>query len=557
MNPYLLNVQAAMKAPIAREGGGSVQGVSLPYQPNPGLPGYNPNHNAAPPLPGAAFGALPVSQPEPIDIGDIDSPAGAVDLGEIDGPSPTAPVAAAAVSQEAPAPEQVAALSLASGGGMVPAREQTRLGPTQWAALSAANEAQGQAIGDMAANNAAQSARDEDVYLRHALDARAREDAAAQVALVREDELRMRASDFDRHARALSQEKIDSGRVWASKSTPQKVATFISIALGGFLSGARGGDNVAWQRVNEEIERDVKAQELTYHMKRAGVEAAQTAYGMALQRYQSADAARAFARVSAMDAVAAEVQRQAAQKGGTDAANRAASALAEMQQARADQIMKGIAYIPSQYVAPKYRVANRLDTYTAREIDDKQIAPNEERGFKVQMEDRKGEWDVRKEQTKAGAEREGKQQDNSVVLPSGEKVTAPGLTEAKELRDLATQDLKIRRLVARAIQLRREGFRTNPGNKGELDSIQQQLRTSFSVAARLGALSKDDIKITDGAIGDIADPYTVSSAPERALQSYADMVRGEVSNRVKTYSGGAESAPRATGRMPGTFEARK
>ncbi len=544
MNPYLLNVAAAMQqpAPDPFAAGAAAVGIAPPppaAMQAPAAPLYDGRNSAssdAMPI------RLPGVQPAP------ELPPAGPPLPPPASPSPPHP----AVQPEQPGMQQ--AISLASRGGMIPAHEATRLGPTQWKALDASNEAQGQAIGTMAANGLAQAARDEDVYLRHALDARAREEAAQQVAMAREDELRMRAADFDRQARELTKEKLDPGRLWASKSTPQKVATFVSIALGGFLSGARGGENLAMQRVNEEIERDIKAQEMGIMLKRTRLDASHNAFGMALQQYQSVDAARAFARVSAMDAVAAEIQRQASQSKGTDVANRAQAALAELQQARADQILKGIAYIPSQYTAPTYRVANRLGTYTAREIDDKQIAPEEGRGFELQKIDRTGEWKIREEGAKVEAGREAKQHDSSVVLPSGERVVAPGAVEAKELRDLAAQDLKVRTLVARAKQLREEGFRANPGNKGELESIQQQLRTSFSVAAKLGALSKDDIKITDGAIGELTNPYALSSAPDRALQSYADMVRHEVANRVKTYQGGSESAPRATGVVPSGFK---
>lgn len=540
MNPYLLNVAAAMQPPAPTPdpvaGWAAAAGISAPTPAAPAGPalldGSNSASTAAPPV------VVPGVDPAP-------APPAA-------GP-PAPPAEAPPAAPQGPAPEARQPVTLASGGGVIPAHEASRLGPTHWAAMNAANSVQEQAIGDIATRSGEQAARDEAVYAQQAIDARAREDAATRVALAREDELRTHAADFDRQARTLSQERLDPGRLWASKSTPQKLATFISIALGGFLSGARGGENLAWQRVNEEIDRDIDAQKLAIGLKRDRLEAAHTAYGLALQRYQSADAARSFARVAAMDAVAAEVARQQAQNKGTDVANRAQAALAELAQQRAAQIQQGIAFIPSQVVEPRYRVANRLGTYTAREIDEKQIAKEEERGFELGKIDRQNEGEIRKEQAKAEANREVKQQDATVVLPSGERVTAPGQTEAKELRDLAAIDLKVRSLVARARQLREEGFRTNPGNLGELESIQQQLRTTFSVSAKLGALSKDDLTIADGAVGKLTDPYTISSAPDRALQSYADMVRREVSNRVKTYQGGSDQAPRATGVMPSGF----
>lgn len=446
MNPYLMDVASAMKPPIAREGGGDVQGAAPAWVPSDPL-AVIPNQNA--PGAGTFTGYDPLK--------DHRSAAGqAIDAAMAPPPAPPAPPQAA---QPQGGGGQTPAISLASAGGMTPAHEASRLGPTQWAALDASNQAQQQAIGGMAVNSLGQAQRDEDVYLRHAMDARAREDAATQVANAREDELRMRASDFDRQARALSQEKLDPGRLWASKSAPQKVATFISIALGGFLSGAKGGENLAMQRVNEEIERDVKAQEFSFHAKRAGVEASQTAYGMALQRYQSADAARAFARVSAMDAVAAEIQRQQAQGKGTDVANRAQAALAELQQARADQILKGIAYIPSSYTGPTYRVANRLGTYTAREIDDKQIAPEEARGFELQKIDRTADGKVREERAKATAKGDEDKDKRWVPTSStGKGYYAPTEKEGTEHREQQANTQEVLDLIDR--------IKTNTGKLG-------------------------------------------------------------------------------------------
>ena len=395
---------------------------------------------------------------------------------------------------------------------MIPAREATRLGPSQRAALGAANEAQQEAVTGIALNSGAQAARDEDVYLRHAMDARAREDAANQVALAREDELRSRASDFDRQARALSQEKIDPGRFWASKSTPQKIATFVSIALGGFLSGARGGDNLAWNRVNEEIDRDVRAQELSFNMKRTSLDAANTAYGMALQRYQSADAARAFARVSAMDAVAAEIARQQAQGKGTDVANRAMAALAELQQARADQILKGVQYIPSQFVEPRYRVANRLGTYTAREIDEKQIAPEEQRGFQLQMEDRKAEGEVRKERAKAEAKGSDDREKRWVPTSStGKGYYAPTEKEGAEHREIQASTQEVLDLVDRIRSTSGKlgytgrvaasaGVRTSDTKKVEADSV--ALIGALNRMNKFGALDKGTQSLLERMTGD-------------------------------------------------------
>lgn len=427
MNPYLLDVSAALGAINAP-----------PPEPTLDMPAdtITPTSSrmAAPPAVYNAPAPAPAwAPPDPIAGLRSAPPPNKPGAGVMTGYDPLADrepatPATAPVGPPPPPPVNDAQPPIArvSGGGMLPAHEASRLGPTQWAALEAGNQAQEQAIGGMVANNEAQAASADEMYMRHALDARQREEAANQVALAREDELRSRASDFDRQARTLAQEKIDPGRFWASRSTPQKVASFISIALGGFLSGARGGENLAWTRVNEEIERDVRAQELSFQMRKSGLEASHTAYGMAMQRYQSADAARAFARVSAMDAVAAEVARQQAHSKNAEGQNRAIAALAELQQARADQVMKGVQYIPSQFTEARYRVANRLGTYTAKEID-KMVAEEEGRGFELQKIDRHADADLRKEGAKQGHD------DAKYIATSLQQAGVPQAMESAEI----------------------------------------------------------------------------------------------------------------------------
>lgn len=307
------------------------------------------------------------------------------------GPPPPPP--GGAPTGERPAIVQVA------GGGYVGPRERSMLGPTQWAALRAANASQESAIGEMAGRTAQEAKNEEAMYMAHARDAQMRADAANAAALQRQEEMEFRIADFDRTAKQLAQEKINPDRFWASRTTPQKIASFISIGLGGFLAGARGGSNMGLDMVNDAINRDIAAQEANYKIRREGLEAQSTAFGMAMQKYQSVDAARAFARASAMDAVASEVARQQARWRGTEGANRATAALAELDQQRADQILKGTQFIQGGYVEPKYRLANRIGTYTGKEVD-AMLGKEEERGFELEKEDRKIAGEIRKETAK-------------------------------------------------------------------------------------------------------------------------------------------------------------
>ena len=67
------------------------------------------------------------------------------------------------------------------------------------------------------------------------------------------------------------------------------------------------------------------------------------------------------------------------------------------------------------------------------------------------------------------------------------------------------------------------------------------------MAAQLGALSKDDIKIADGAVGDLTG---LGSAPERSLDAYQAKVESSWRNRVKTY---ANAPAAAQDKLPSSF----
>ncbi len=458
------------------------------------------------------------------------------------------------------------------GGGVTPAHEAYTRGPMQHEALMSSFEPEGEAATRADLRNQIVSQLAQDEYDRQAAEALHQQEAAQRIQAQRAAELQHLEMDYADQAQKLGQMKLDSNRSWANKSTPEKIGSLLLVAIGGFSALGNGGHNFAYDAALREIDQDVAAQKFDYDVALEQGKMAQSAYAMALQRYGSEDAALAQARAAGLVYASAKANALKAQYGGADSANAADELRAKLDAERLKTLANGFRFIPSQVTAPRYKVAVRghvlpgtFDEKAAQNIGiEHAIKPAErvdekivEGGIQSTLADRKMRGEERLQDKKLAAEAQKEGKDLTVKLPSGEVVTAPSVNEAKDLRDLAAQDLKIRALVTRAKALRKEGFRTSPGNMSELRSIQQQLRTAFSVSARLGALSKDDIKIADGAIGDLADP-SISAAllsnPERQLDSYASMVRNDVSNRVKTYSSGAEQAPRATGKMPPGFE---
>lgn len=445
-------------------------------------------------------------------------------------------------------PDRPFPLQAIGGTGVIPAHEVDLRGPTLQAAQANALGATDAAVHANTANTQAVARDEYAMYLDQARQAQQRQAAMEAAQAERDEELQQRAQDFDQSVKALGKIAFSpDGGWWASRSTPQKISALVSIGLGGFLQGARGGNNPGLDIISGHIEREVRAQDFAYHATLGQANAKQTAFSMAMQKYNNADAARAMTRAAALDGVQAQIAAQSALWKDADAANRANAAMAELEQQKMQQIAQGVRFILPQAVGRKFvdpRTGLVYSEQEAKAMADKlqgQEFKREEIGLNTA-------GDVIKEGVKAEAHRAAKANEHLVVLPNGEQVAAPSEPEAGKVRDLSAASFDVRRLVNRAKEIRGAStWRVDPGARAELESIQQQLRTSFSVAAQLGALSKDDIKIADGAVGDLTG---LGSGPERHLDAYQAKVENAWRSRVKTY---ANAPAAATGKLPSSF----
>lgn len=233
-------------------------------------------------------------------------------------------------------------LVAAGGGGMTKAYERELRGPSLLAAQGNRNQFSEDVIGRVGERNEAMAKEEYGLALEQERSARDREQAAQQSMLERQDEMAERQADFDNTARQLSKMgQTDRGRFWASRTTGQKVAGVIELMLAGF----RGAPSMLQKRIDD----DVKAQEFAYYATRDTANAKQTAFQMAMQKYQNADAARAMARAAAIDVTQAQLAQVSAKWKGTEAANKADIALAALQDEKMMQIANGIQFVPSQY----------------------------------------------------------------------------------------------------------------------------------------------------------------------------------------------------------------
>lgn len=501
--------------------------------------------DAPPPAPandpfGLASGTAPVQAPAPAPApATTDAPA-PVDPRLMPKPElnlDALPVPKPAPSQEAPADVQFRPV----GGGVAPAHEADIRGPRQNAHLMASFEDPLAAADRMDLRSSMQAQREADEYDIQAERAQQREEAAQKVALQRQAQMERLSQDYEDSVQKLGQMKLDGNRWWANKSTPDKIGTAILAFVGGLsvFDPKGNGRNLAYEAIMREADQDVEAQKFDYMVQGEQAKGAHNAFAMAMDRFHNEDAAAGVARAAAIDFSLAKLGKVQAEWKGTDAQNAADDLRARLLSERERTIATGIRFVPAAASPGKYQMIVRGQVIPGL-VDEKRAQDIAlEHGVKpVEKTDEiltQGGVNVALENQKAQAAAAKGQKELSVRLPNGEIVKAPTPDEHQKLTELASSVQETSRLVARAKQLREEGFRTNPGNYGELQSIQQQLRVQAGVQGKLGALAKEDLNIVDGEIGALSNPLSVSSAPDRALQAWLEKSNAMIHQRVSTY----------------------
>jgi hypothetical protein len=129
--------------------------------------------------------------------------------------------------------------------------------------------------------------------------------------------------------------KIDPNRLWASKSTGAKFASIIGVVLGGIGGGMmKTGRNSALEVINNATQRDVRAQEMELGKK-------QSLLSSNMQITRDLESAKQLTLAQSKDALATQLEMNAAQYGG-DIAVKNASMLASKLRADSAQIMSGL-----------------------------------------------------------------------------------------------------------------------------------------------------------------------------------------------------------------------
>lgn len=496
-----------------------------------GGPPMAPPPVAAVPPPDPGMSVMPPPGPPPMNLASTPAPP----------PPPVAP---------APPPGPRPFLQQVHGAGAVavPAKETELRGPTLRGAQGERNAAFEGAVKAVTERSQETAAGDFAVALEQERRAGIQEDAANYTAAERSDEMAMRQADFDQSVKAMGEAgTIDNSRFFSSAGAGQKIAMMAALLVGG-LAEAKGARNTGAEAIKAIAANDVKAQEFAYNATRDTANAKQTAFSMAMQKFNNADAARAAARAASMDVISAQVAKQAALWKGTDAANRAEMALAALQDERMQQVAQGVAFTPARTVGvgAQFRGADGL-MYSEQEAKG---LSKEMRGQGFELEKQgagiAGQMMVEGAKVDKAGEKDARAE--MVTLPNGDTVRAPSAVEAGKVRDLSAAASQINKLTARAKEIRADGtWRASPSARAELENVQSRLMTSFSAAANLGALSKDDLKIAEAATGDL---FSLTPGVEAKLDAYNSQAQSAVRDRVKTYPDAPGSAK---GEMPSSF----
>lgn len=335
--------------PVMLGGGPAPAGplpLAVPPPPPPSVPGLPPPPNdpmmsKAPPL--ANFASTPAPMPPPPP------------------PGPPAP--------PAPPPSYLHQVR-AAGVGIQPAHETELRGPHLLAAQAQRNEAMQGAVDAVNERSQQTAAGDFAVALDQERKAGIREDAANYSAAERQQEMMDRQDDFDQSVKAMADLGTQKPHdFFAKENTGSTIAAMVALIAGGLAQAKGAATNSGVDAIKGLIDRDARAQEIAYNAAKDRANAKQSAFGMAMNKYNNIDAARAATRAAMLDTAQAQLNQQAALWKGTDAANHATIATAALQDERMLQIQQGINFAPARAVAqgPTWQDADGI-TYNEAQV---------------------------------------------------------------------------------------------------------------------------------------------------------------------------------------------
>lgn len=404
---------------------------------------------------------------------------------------------------------------------------------------------------DVAARNVNIANERKQLFEDEATKAGERYDAARDANAKRKAEYETRLREFDEYNKAMPDDPIDPDRFWNSRSSSQKAAGFIAAALGGWLQGSGAtAQNSAVAQLNTAIEQDVASQRASYEAKKGKLGNLQTAYGLAMQKYNDADAAEAAAKAYLLDQTKLRMEAEAAKKGTVDAVNAAQTAGAQLAEERAKRIDQGAKRVQATAGTPMYMVAGNPIPQTAEQA----------RAYyeKLRLTEHQGAIDITKESAKP--DNATKVTERVVNLPNGGQILAKSGDEGRKIQASVDAGQLVRRDVGEALDIRKKMGLTGrmfekytPGTSesgAQLQAIKSRLTTGLNTVAAAGALDAGMQSIIGGQIDAINDIGDKGDAQLRAIEKNINdaidfKVQGQTGYRPKSKEEYAAEVQRA------------
>jgi hypothetical protein len=401
-----------------------------------------------------------------------------------------------------------------------------------------------------------QALREQQMYEHEANVALERQAAFERQAARRAQELQMLQADYQQTISDLSRFKVDNNRVWNNTSTLDKIGATLLAIIGGAAAGP-GGNNIVLQSLMGTINEDVDNQKRAYEAGLDFAKGQQTAYGMAMQRFNSEDAAYHAAMAAGQEAVAMKIAGMKAQWKGTDSANQADAVAGDLLFKADQNAAAGLKYLQPTMGSTKYKMSIRGQEVPGLVSEDKAQGYTIEHAVKPGEEaDKallKGGIDSRLQSQKATLDAQKAAKEHIVVMPNGDEVGAPDEPTAKQLRTLATAVNNANSLVNEAREIRKGSAWRVPGSnaRARLETIESELTLSFKDRGGLGALSGPDMDLARGGTGQVTSQLGTADAK---LDAFAKHTNNALRGYVKTIRGAPANS---AGTMPASFRPAK
>lgn len=471
-------------------------------------------------------------------------------------PSPSAPAAPAGGGPSAsPRPDVPPDVQFRSVGnvGAAPAREVATRGPTQNALLDRSFAYPMAAAADIRDRTTEQAGREQSMHEEIASHALERQAAFERQAQRRAMEMQALQADYQETIGQLSRFKLDHNRAWNNTSTLDKVGALALVMLGSIGTGNDPGKNIVLKSIMGTIEDDVERQKMSYQQGLDVAKGQQTAFSMAMQRYNSEDAAYHAALAAGQEAVASKIAGMNAQWKGVDAQNQADHIMGQLMMASDQNKAAGLKYLQPTMGSPKYKMyfrgkeapgfyneAKAQEKFEKYALDPDVEADKQMLGGAIQskLQSQKSELEFQKNLAQ-----------HVVVLPNGEQIIAPTDKDKEKLQKLSTAVDNAQQLVKEAKEIRSHiGWHIDPAAIKRLNGIQSELTLAFKERGELGALSGPDMDLARGATGRITDH--IAPGIDEQLDQFNSRTQAALRNYAKTIPG---APPKTSGQAPSGF----